>query len=249
MKIEFSSCSYQGGREYNEDSVRCLDNNGVFAVAVTDGLGGHGGGQIASSITAEYLTKAFIDDPRIEPDYIRHLFSEANTMIINKQNLTQKMKSTGVALFIKENTAIWGHAGDSRLYHFMDGRVTSQTLDHSVSQMAVFSGEITVDEIRHHEDRNKVYRAFGGDEHIKAEISSPLPLNSVSHAFLLCSDGFWEYVLEEEMEQDLAGCSDPHDWLQAMVARISRLDLKDNDNYTAATVFITSEQVVSDEHT
>jgi len=102
----------------------------------------------------------------------------------------------------------------------------------------VFSGEITVEQIRHHEDRNRVHRAFGGDDSIKAEISSPLSLESGFHAFLLCTDGFWEYVLEPEMEFDLVTGETPNDWLQLMVQRIVQRAPKNNDNYTAAAVFI-----------
>ena len=239
MRIELASCSYQGGRDYNEDSVRFLERDGICVVAVTDGLGGHGGGEIASSLAAEYLTERFFADPKIDSNYIKSLFDETNSRVVDEQKFNHKMKSTGVALFIKDGIAIWGHAGDSRLYHFLDGRVNNQTLDHSISQMAVFSGEITADEIRYHEDRNKVYRAFGGDDQIKAEISEPQSLTSGSHAFLLCSDGFWEYVLESEMELDLTQSKTPHDWLLAMTTKIEDRAPENNDNYTAATVFIT----------
>ena len=238
MQIELASCSYQGGRDYNEDSVCYLEQDGVCVAVVADGLGGHGGGQIASSIVTNCLTRSFMEDPEIDEDYIRHLFDKANTLVVDEQTLSLEMKSTGVALFIDDSTAIWGHAGDSRLYHFADGYLEDQTLDHSASQLAVYSGEITVEQIRHHEDRNRVHRAFGGDDRIKAEISSPLSLDSGFHAFLLCTDGFWEYVLETEMELDLANSETPHDWLQAMVQRIEDQALKNNDNYTAAAVFI-----------
>ena len=241
MLIELASCTHRGGRDYNEDSVRCLECDDVCVVAVTDGLGGHGSGHIASSIAAEYLTNTFFADPKLDPEYIKHLFDEANTKVLDEQTDEQKMKTTGVALFIKDNTAVWGHVGDSRLYHFLDGQLADQTLDHSISQMAVFSGEITADEIRTHEDRNKVYRALGGKDRVKTDISTPQSLKSGSHVFLLCTDGLWEYVLETEMEQDLAENDTPQGWLQAMEKRISERVPEDNDNYTAAAVFVTVE--------
>jgi serine/threonine protein phosphatase PrpC len=241
MRIEIASCSYQGGREYNEDSVQYLERDGVCAVVVADGLGGHGGGQVASSVVADYITRTFIENPKIDSDYIRQLFEEANNKVIGEQSPALKMKSTAVALFIDNGSAIWGHAGDSRLYHFADGYLTDRTLDHSVSQVAVFSGEITIDQIRQHEDRNRVLRAFGGEDYIKPEISSPQKLNTGFHTFLLCTDGFWEYVLESEMELDLETCETPYDWLQTMAQRINSLELKDNDNYSASAVFIINE--------
>ncbi|MCL2663088.1 MAG: protein phosphatase 2C domain-containing protein [Oscillospiraceae bacterium] len=242
MQIEIASCSYQGGRDYNEDSVLYLERDGVCAAVVSDGLGGHGGGQIASSLAAEYLTRAFMEDPKIDSEYIRQLFEQANAKVLDEQSPALKMKSTGVALFIDVDTAIWAHVGDSRLYHFVDGHLTEQTLDHSVSQVAVFSGEITIDEIRHHDDRNRVLRAFGGEDYIKPEISSPQELKSGFHAFLLCTDGFWEYVLEPEMELDLADNDTPYDWLQAMMQRIVQRAPEDSDNYSAAALFVKPEE-------
>jgi serine/threonine protein phosphatase PrpC len=238
MQFDIAVCSYQGGRDYNEDNVRYFERNGVCVVAVADGLGGHGGGQIASALAADTIADAFIKDPSLDAEYVGGLFQKANREVLNAQTQTQKMKSTGVALFIKDGQAIWGHAGDSRLYYFADGRLAAQTLDHSVAQMAVFSGEITAGQIRHHEDRNRVIRAFGGSEQLKTEIAPRLPLNRGPYAFLLCTDGFWEYVLEAEMEQDLTESGSAQGWLNAMLKRLESRVPDDNDNYSAAAVYV-----------
>jgi serine/threonine protein phosphatase PrpC len=208
---------------------------------VADGLGGHGGGQIASSVAADAVTRLFIKTPSTDAGVIRGLFEAANAEVVKAQTPGQKMKSTGVALFAADGTVIWAHAGDSRLYHFINGALVFQTLDHSVSQMAVFAGEITKDEIRCHADRNRVLKAFGDEEGFRSEISAAVALRPGSHAFLLCTDGFWEYVLEPEMELELAKRETPHDWLEAMVQRIVQRAPKDNDNYSAAAVFINVE--------
>ena len=241
MRIDIASCSHQGGREYNEDSVRHSKQDGVCVAVVTDGLGGHGGGQVASSIAAGAIARAFMQAPSIDAGYIRGLFEQANAEVVKAQSPAKKMKSTGAALFIKDSAAIWGHVGDTRLYHFKDGRLAAQTLDHSVSQAAVFSGEITKEQIRHHADRNKVLKAFGDDERFKAEIAPVYTLEPGAHAFLLCTDGFWEYVLEPEMALDLAVCDTPEGWIQAMTQRLSGRTPKDNDNYSAAAVLINLE--------
>jgi serine/threonine protein phosphatase PrpC len=238
MKIEVASCSEPGGRDYNEDSVRIFNQDGICSVVVADGLGGHGGGQIASSTAAGTITEGFCKDPQIDESIVRQLFTQANEDVIKLQNSSKKMKSTGVALFIKDNTAIWAHAGDSRLYHYLDGRLVTQTLDHSVSQMAVFSGEITLEQIRHHEDRNKVLKAFGAGDEITAEVSPELMLEGDFHAFLLCTDGFWEYVLEPEMEIDLVKSVTPDDWIHFMCRRLKQRVPDNHDNYSAAAVFI-----------
>jgi len=238
VQIEIASCSYQGGRDYNEDCVRHLEQNGVCVVAVADGLGGHGGGHIASSITAEVITRTFFKTPSMDPEFIHSLFELANIEVVKAQTPAEMMRSTGVALFVMGSQALWGHAGDSRIYYFRDGRLIYQTLDHSVSQMAVFSGEITKDEIRTHSDRNRVLKAFGEDGALRPEVSPVFTLEPGWHSFLLCTDGFWEYILENEMETDLTESENPHYWIHAMLKRITGRVPRDTDNYSAAAVYV-----------
>lgn len=241
MLIDTADCSYQGGRKYNEDSVRCLSENDMCVVVVADGLGGHGGGQIASAIVADLLANSFLEDPALDTAHVLDLFERANEEVVKAQTPSQKMKSTVAALFIHGWSLIWGHVGDTRLYHFKDGVLISQTLDHSVSQMAVLAGEITAEQIRHHADRSRVLRAFGMEEGFRAELSPVQTPPPGFHAFLLCTDGFWEYIWETEMELDLAKSSSPGDWLQNMMYRLARRVPQDHDNFSAAAVFLNVE--------
>lgn len=238
MKIRTAELSQTGGRPGNEDSVRCKQQDSNLAAVVADGLGGHGGGQIASSLTVDTIIDLFLTNPQINPDNIKSVFEAANQQVLVKQTPDCRMKSTGVALFFKDNEAIWAHVGDSRLYHFHNGKLAFQTTDHSVSQMAVLSGQITSSQIRFHEDRNKVLRAFGSTENIRTEISPILKLEGDFDAFLLCTDGFWEYVLEEEMESDLLRAKNPSEWLSFLTRRLEERITGNNDNYTAAAIFI-----------
>ena len=146
------------------------------------------------------------------------------------------MKTTLVFLYIEDGCARWMHIGDSRLYHFSGGHLQSQTMDHSVSQMAVLMGEITPQEIRFHEDRNRVLRALGGDN-AKPDVSAPVILTGGNDAFLLCTDGFWEYVYEEEMEKTLQNAKTPQEWLKSMETILRTRTPADSDNFTAAAVF------------
>ena len=148
------------------------------------------------------------------------------------------MKTTAVALVLAEGAAGWAHAGDSRLYWFRDGKLAFQTRDHSASQIAVALGDITVDQIRFHEDRNRVLRALGQEGSLNVETGGEAPLGPGRHAFLLCTDGFWEYVLEREMEADLAVASTPGQWLERMRARLEERVSGSNDNHTAAAVWL-----------
>ena len=160
----------------------------------------------------------------------------ANRKVLDLQTPVCSMKTTVVTLMVEQDRAIWAHVGDSRLYHFLNKKLVFQTRDHSVAQIGVMLGEITVDQIRFHEDRNRVLRALGQGDDLKVECKEQA-LEAGSHAFLLCSDGFWEYVLEPEMEADLAEAADPEDWLERMRRRLAARVPADNDNNTAAAVW------------
>jgi serine/threonine protein phosphatase PrpC len=98
------------------------------------------------------------------------------------------------------------------------------------------AGEITPAQIRFHEDRNRLLRSLGnsGFNPTIRENSAPL---EPQDAFLLCSDGFWEYVNEREMEADLATAPGPKDWLTSMEARLKARVKSEHDNYSAIAVW------------
>lgn len=233
---ETASYSSQGGRDYNEDSVGIYNGRTRQCVIVADGLGGHGGGKTASQTAVDILTQAFSETENINEQWIESVFEAVNTEVLSKQTSTCKMKTTCAGLFVEQDRALWAHLGDSRLYHFIDGQLVFCTVDHSVSQMAVLAGEITQAQIRFHEDRNRVLRAFGAGEQVKPDIGGA-QLGSGFHAFLLCSDGFWEYVLEGEMEIDLTKSENPDEWIYYMTERLEKKVDGKNDNFTAAALF------------
>ena len=149
------------------------------------------------------------------------------------------MKTTVCALMISGKEAVWGHIGDTRLYLFSSNKVRERTLDHSVPQMLVLAHEITEKNIRHHPDRNRLLRALGavGDSP-QFELSRKVCLDDVQ-AFLLCTDGFWENVLEKEMSALLKKSNSPEDWINRMVKIVSRRENSGNiDNYSAIAVWM-----------
>ena len=141
-----------GGRSHNEDAV-CIRQTGEnqFLAVLADGLGGHGGGEIASEIAVETLENGWkgISSPAVLYD----LILQAHRRILSSQTSVCRMRSTIVALSVGSGHADWAYAGDSRLYQFYNGELVYQTRDHSASQVAVLMGEITQDEIRFHKDR------------------------------------------------------------------------------------------------
>jgi PPM family protein phosphatase len=237
MSFITAGCTQKGGRAKNEDAICDCQREDAFVAVVADGLGMHGGGDIASETAAKVLSQRFFENTSLDKSIITGFFEQANDAIVKKQTAAEKMKSTAVALFSLGKKYAVAHIGDSRLYQFSSGKIVYQTIDHSVSQMAVFSGEIDASQIRFHEDRNRVLRALGSEDGARPDIYlSELPVTE-RDAFLLCTDGFWEYVLEPEMEVDLNKSSTPKQWLSYLTERIGkRVDGK-NDNMSALAIF------------
>ncbi len=239
MKKTFIKCSAYtdaGGREYNEDSVKCyFPEDGKICVALADGLGGHGGGDIASKIVCDTVHDGFCG--KADEAQLSELLQEAHREILATKKDARSMKSTAVVLAVEGNKAVWAHVGDSRLYHFIDGELVFQTKDHSASQVAVMLGDITPDEIRFNANRNKILRSLGQDGALTVDTASKT-LEKGKHAFLLCSDGFWEYVLESEMVSELRAATSPTDWIRRMHKVLSKRVDGTNDNNTAAAVWI-----------
>ena len=153
------------------------------------------------------------------------------------------MKTTIVLRFYEKGTdaVLIAHVGDSRAYQFVNGKNQFCTFDHSVSRMAVVSGEIPMEAIRHHVDRNKLLRSVGGSENVRVELDRINVIPDVKNMFLLCSDGFWEYVTEEEMEKTLLKYPVPEKWLAAMRKILKREAPKGNDNNSAIVIEIEEE--------
>lgn len=240
--VTYAVLTNQGGRTLNEDRARVQAFPDGFAAIVADGLGGQGEGSAASQAAVDEVIRCFLQkDVFAEKDCIskKEIFetvSQANAAVTACQTADCQMMSTLAGLVLKDSQAAWFHVGDSRLYDFKNGKLCSHTLDHSVPQMAVFMGMITESQIRSHPDRSRILRALGS-ESFEPDISDPVSVKDGFHAFLLCTDGFWEYVLEEEMEEALAGCTDPRQWLLKMEQALAGRAPAQRDNYTAVAVF------------
>lgn len=242
MKFTTALSSNIGGRENNDDFASYVYNDNSYgAWIIADGLGGYPKGHTASKVAVECSIEEFLLNNQLSPDNIENIFKKANIAVIDAQEdkkMINKMRTTIVGLFTDLNKVLWAHAGDSRLYFFKNGVLTFQTMDHSVSQMAVLSGDISPINIRFHEDRNKLLRVLGNDTEIKIDVlKQPIEVNK-GDAFLLCTDGFWELVYEVEMEIDLCKSNSPDVWLQYMIERLYRRVSQGNDNFSAIAVFV-----------
>jgi len=230
-------------RRSNEDFCDFLWADGIGCWVMADGLGGHQGGEVASQLAVESIITTFAGQPEVSAEAATRYLEAAQQALLHRQKEEPQlsgMRTTIVLLLADLEAALWGHAGDSRLYHFRGGRIINQTRDHSVSQALVNSGEIKLEEVRGHEDRHRLLRALGQEDDFRPTIiKSKQPLEK-GDAFLLCTDGFWELVLETEMETDLDSVNNPKEWLEKMRNRISERTLitkdKQYDNFTALAV-------------
>lgn len=236
MKISAYCYTNQGGRDHNEDSVRWFVRNGRGVFVVADGLGGHGRGEVASALAADVLLEGCLHGSP-DTDGLLELFHQANEAVISEQGKPgqEEMKTTAVALSIDGDRAVWGHLGDSRLYRFSGGTLTHETRDHSVTFMKYLGGEISYMDVCHDDDRSSLLRALG-KQPCKPEAGQAHLLPG--DAFLLCSDGFWEYVYREEMLADLLKAETPEQWGQSMLLRHIRRTPEGNDNISLIAVFV-----------
>lgn len=242
--ISYAMLSKAGERPYNEDVVYAKVDGEEACFMLADGLGGQGDGDVASAHMKEVVSVLY-DNGKVEDnrEFINSAFKQCQMSILRKKEEDVSLKdmmSTLVLLIMNEKTISWGHVGDSRLYYFQEGKVQERTIDHSVPQVLATTGEIKESEIRLHPDRNRLLRAMGMEEGKK-------PLNSykelgrgeMKHIFLLCSDGFWEYIEEEEMEKTLKRVKKPEQWLKKMEKIVIKNGKKRNmDNYSAICIFV-----------
>ena len=244
MTFESASISKAGGRKENQDCCdsKVVDHAGLWIVA--DGVGGHRGGAVASQTAVRAMLDSWHVEAESIPQTIDDLINSAQAAIFKQQDTDPQlsaMRTTVVALHIVGDQALWGHVGDSRLYFFRGCALSLQTKDHSVPQAMVAAGEITWEQIRHHEDRNRLLRAVGNPDGVKPTILElPQPVRP-GDVFFLCTDGFWEYVTEAEMAVDLVKSSVPMEWLERMELRLFARAASDHDNYSAVAVFISGE--------
>ena len=231
-----------GAREENEDSVGVEIYGKNMVAVLADGLGGQGDGKTASRLTVDNLILCGQDGDFPDADQIRTVFFNTNETIFRLCGGTSRMKSTAVYLCIHGTYAIWGHTGDSRLYHFYripDGNweLRHYTLDHSISQLAVYMGEITREEIPQHPGRNRLIHVLGGEE-TYCEIQEPVALEKGMHGFLLCTDGFWENIDENDICRQLLDSKSAREWVERMIRSIHKNGKIFQDNNSAIAILL-----------
>ncbi len=212
-------------RERNEDALFSLtsilaDGNtelpfGVFIVA--DGMGGHEHGEIASGVAvramAEYiLSRSYLPFLSMEERQRSSLQEVMENGVVQAQQAVVRYAPGGgttltAALVVGEQVTL-AHVGDSRAYFVHpDGRMQVITQDHSLVHRLVELGQISEQEAQSHPQRNVLYRALGQSEPFRPDIHThPMPHPGF---LLICSDGLWGVLSDEEMFQIIAAARNP----------------------------------------
>lgn len=229
----------QGGRAYNEDSAGLKQEgaDGIFVVA--DGLGGHQFGEVASACVKDVLLDGWRPGEENREEWIRQRIAEANRQVLAiARERKSVLKSTVVALVIEGEQAIWANVGDSRLYYLHKDRIEHVTEDHSVAYKKYKAGEITREQIGQDEDQSCLLRAVGSEDRNEPDVCvCDVPLEA-GDAFMLCTDGVWEYLKDEEILIDLLKAETAEEWAELLLLRVmGRID-GENDNLTLLTLML-----------
>jgi serine/threonine protein phosphatase PrpC len=235
MRWRFGTASDIGGRDEQQDRVTIIESSDGdgYLIAVADGMGGYEGGALAAQAVIDTANPFFetpiISDPHSSLDA---LCTAAHRAIVEMGEPGQPAPgSTCVLLYLTADEACWAHVGDSRLYHFRNGKLLTRTQDHSMAQALAARGEMTEAEIAASPLQNQLYMRLGGTQ-------EPIPEFGAAEVqpgdfFMLCSDGFWASIDPKEVA---AAMSD--DDLQAAAERLVQLAKEraggSGDNITVA---------------
>jgi len=200
-------------REVNEDCIRFVQPGDPKVVAkkgmlvlVCDGMGGHSAGEVASNKAIDVISRVYYEENGEMQSALKKAFNQASREIFamsEKDEALKGMGTTCTALVLKNGSALAAHVGDSRLYLIRNGGIYVMTEDHSEVMEMVKRGLISLEEARHHPDKNVILRAIGS--HSQVEVSTwdePMPVRE-GDRFLLCSDGLYDLVEDEEIKTEV----------------------------------------------
>jgi len=179
-------------RQQNQDNGGSFPDLGLFVVS--DGMGGHRGGETASAMAVDIIPKIVRDqqtkagwDPKFTvAEAIRRASSSIFERAV-KQPQLQGMGTTTTAMLFKDGVLTVGHVGDSRCYYFRPGAVWQVTRDHSLVQEKLRAGLITRDQLKTDRMKNVITRSVGFEQEVNVEIYEMSV--QAGDTFLVCSDG------------------------------------------------------------
>ena len=219
-------------------TVRANNQDSSFAgehlIAICDGMGGHAGGDTASSIAIRSLAHIEQDDTGGDVEVISRMMETsimaAHDAIVGKAKRERKLAGMGTtvtAVALVAGYWVVAHIGDSRAYLLRDGHLSRITCDHSYVQHLIDTGRITPAEAKNHPQRNVVMRVLGDfdiDPHPDISIRKAHPADR----WLLCSDGLCGVLEDSTIEETMTALADQGECAQRLVQMALRAGSTDN---------------------
>lgn len=221
-------------RDHNEDSVIVVKNAaGEYLMAVADGMGGHNGGEIASSIAISHIGKRFTEISSVGNkedaiNFIKDMVSECN-LLINKYTEEHPesvgMGTTLVLSLITPAFLLFGNLGDSSGFVVKNGRLEKITSDHTLVNLLVKSGELTEEEAKDHPNRNVLMKALGSLTTVEMDV---FDVETDVDGILLCSDGLTNMLEFDQIARVLNEDLTPEEKVNKLVIKSNNRGGTDN---------------------
>lgn len=243
-------------RQNNEDTglyYRIADEKVIrekgCLLMVADGMGGHQAGEVASRMASEIIIREYYNPKRdnsIEKN-LRKAFATANTRILQAANSNaaqQGMGTTCTVLILAGTEIHFAHVGDSRAYLYKKDKLSRITEDHTYVQELVRSGEISAREADTHPRRNILTNAMGTKPEMKVDAGRFNQLFEPGDRLMLCSDGLYDYLNDDEIAAFLGG-NDLTAVAEQMIAAAKKRGGHDNITIVLAQKVSTSVTAVA----
>lgn len=221
-------------RDHNEDSVIALKNSaGEILMAVADGMGGHRGGEIASSIAISHIGKRFseigsIGNKEDAVNWIKDVVSEANVLIYKYTSENPESTGMGTTLVLSVLTKdflLFGNIGDSSGYVLKNEKLHKITSDHTLVNLLVKSGELTEEEAKEHPRKNVLMRALGATTKVEMDV---FDVETDIDGIMLCSDGLTNMLDDEQIANVLCDSNTVEEKLKKLIIKSNNRGGTDN---------------------
>lgn len=188
-------------RANNQDAPIVSEKLRLYGVA--DGMGGHKGGEVASTSARDDLLRE-LEGKTPSVAALSGAIEEVNRQIYHQQEHDDALTGMGTTLsvlWMSDNFVYIGHVGDSRVYLLRDCEFKQMTLDHSLVEQLVREGVLTEEEAQNHPMRNIITRAIGTDESVEVDVV--VEERRKGDLWLACSDGLHGLVDDRQMRDAL----------------------------------------------
>ena len=194
-------------RERNEDSVNIVKNaSGEILMAVADGMGGHKDGEVASSIALNHIATRFknissVGNKEDAISWIQDIVKEANALIykyVAEHSESTGMGTTMVLAILSKEFLLVGNIGDSSGYVIKNKKLHKVTIDHTLVNLLVKSGELSEEDAKNHPKKNVLMRALGASVDVEMDIFN---VELGVEGIFLCSDGLTNMLDDRTIEK------------------------------------------------